>query len=67
MNFPGMKRLALTGLVICIVLTLGPEAWPGPDGDELAADLKALRDAGVATDESGLLDLFRKQTGGEAQ
>jgi len=67
MTSPGMKRLALTGLLILVGFSLCPRAWPGRDEEELAADLKSLKDAGVATDEPGLLEFFKKHTGGESQ
>jgi F5/8 type C domain/HEAT repeats len=67
MTFPGKKRLALTGLLVLVFLSLLPGAWSAPDKEELAADEKVLKDAGIAPDEPGLLEFFKKQTGTESQ
>jgi HEAT repeat protein len=60
-----MRWRGLTGLLLIICLVLCPKARPGEDEEALAADVKALKDAGVATDEAGLLEFFKKRTGSE--
>jgi hypothetical protein len=59
------KWFALLGSVLLVCLSMCTNAWPGREELELAADIKALKDAGVATDESGLLEFFEKHTGSE--
>jgi HEAT repeat protein len=67
MTSPEMKWLALTGVLFLVCLSLCPRAWPGQDEGELAADVKALKDGGVATNEHGLLEFIKKHTGSESQ
>jgi hypothetical protein len=55
-----------TSLMLLFCLSECPNALPGED-EELAADLKALKDGGVATDEPGLLEFFKSHTGSESQ
>jgi Spy/CpxP family protein refolding chaperone len=50
----------LAGLCLC-------QSSRSDQAEELAADLKALESAGVGTDESGLLEFFKKQTVSDAQ
>ena len=52
MTFPGKKRLALTGLLLLVFLSLRPGAWSAPDKEELAADEKVLKDAGLVSERA---------------
>src|SRR5258708_7893629 len=65
MTFRAKKWLALTGVLLLVCLSLGPSARPD-QVEELAADVKALKDAGVAADEAGLLAFFTKHTVSDA-
>jgi hypothetical protein len=61
------KWFTLTGLLLLVCLPLCPRALPSQDEEELAADMNALKQAGVTTDEPGLLEFFKKHTGSESQ
>src|SRR5262249_8692766 len=50
----------LAGLCLC-------PSVRSDQAEELAADIKALKDAGVGTDEPGLLKLLKKQARSDAQ
>jgi hypothetical protein len=62
-----LRWSALSGLPFLICLSMCPSSLRGQDKEELAADMKALKDAGVGTDESSLLEFITKHTTSESQ
>jgi len=61
------KWIALIGSLFLVCVPMCSNAWPGQDQEQLAADMKALKQAGISTDEPGLLEFFRKRTTSESQ
>lgn len=66
MLFSGKNGLALIAL-LAGCLSLRSSEWPAQDEPGPAADVKLLKDAGIATDEPGLLEFFKKQTRSDSQ
>jgi hypothetical protein len=59
------KWIALMGSLFLVCAPMCSTAWPGQD--QLAADMKALKKAGISTDDSGLLVFLEKHTASDNQ